>query len=292
MDVLNPTSGLAWCVLAALLTAGCVSSPAPSAGPDATIDVQVDSSTGAITGLVQDDSLVPLAGVTLGILEKNIETTSGKNGEYSFNALAPGTYRVVATKLGYQTTAKAAEVRAGQVSPLNLIMTPVATLKDPHVETIIAQGYIACGFATPVVVVSNTNVCAWDTNHKPQIDFDVVKAKDPKAIVLELTWQRATSATATDLAYGLWKDPGCQPPPCESANRISEVDGESPLQLVVLEKQFDKKLNPEGPTRFSALTFVGTSQAVVVVYQQRVTHYISIFYDAEPAADFTAIPPR
>lgn len=288
-------------VLASLVLAGCLGggSPGPAqVGGPGKIGADISDTTGAIRGLVQDDSLLAVEGATVTITELEARATTDAQGRYVLANLPPGFHRVIASRLGFDTQFQRVEVRVREYAEHSFVLKAVPPLQEAVIEKIIREGYIACGVHYVVGVISNTNVCAWDTTHRPQIDFDVEKARSPAAIVLELQWTRSSGATGDSLAYGLWKDPGCQPPPCEGGNQIAGVEGKSPLKLVVKAKSFERRMNAEGATTFSALTFVGQGENLapgvpvskpVVVFQQRVTHYISVFYNAEPDANYSLI---
>src|SRR6185503_11328191 len=77
--------------------AGASGAPAESVAPPG----QFDESTGAISGIVTDPELVPIAGATLGIQPGEETAMSALDGSFSFSRLAPGDYALLAGALGY-----------------------------------------------------------------------------------------------------------------------------------------------------------------------------------------------
>ena len=78
-----------------------------SCGSDDPVDV-----SGGIVGTVYDSDNTPLQGVELTLSPLGKSTTSSQNGTYSFNDIAPGSYRVQARKSGYQEDTKTVNVDA------------------------------------------------------------------------------------------------------------------------------------------------------------------------------------
>src|SRR3954471_7065827 len=97
-------------LLSGTLLAGCTGGAKGKANSGATADftdlgLEATASTGIIRGIVVDDAIRPLANATVGLQladGKTQNTTSAKDGVFGFDGLAPATYFLHITKLGYR----------------------------------------------------------------------------------------------------------------------------------------------------------------------------------------------
>jgi hypothetical protein len=85
------------------LLAGCTNQGQLQSGdPSASL---VSPDEGLVRGIVLDDQQLPVAEALIGLLtpETNRTTTSGPDGAFQFEAVTPGEYDLVASKIGYVT---------------------------------------------------------------------------------------------------------------------------------------------------------------------------------------------
>lgn len=148
-------SGAAGLTIAFLL-AGCV-------GPSGTLtpridDPDFDDATGAIRGIVVDDQLQPLAAVTIRLDE--LETTESNNGgSFEFRRVDPGDHVLVAFKGGFEAAEQRADVLAGDVTRVQLLLRPLPNAADYH-ETRIQTGVSDCSVAWRAATQNGaSNVC-------------------------------------------------------------------------------------------------------------------------------------
>jgi hypothetical protein len=80
------------------------------------VDVAATDSTGIIRGIVVDDAVRPLASVLV-VLEDGRNTTTSETGTFGFAALAPDTYFLTASRLGFATVKQSTLVAAGVAEP-------------------------------------------------------------------------------------------------------------------------------------------------------------------------------
>lgn len=129
---------LPWLVFLSLILAGCAAeepeileAPAPTSASIApAAPAEFSETKGALAGTVTDDEQIPLAGVTVGILELGLKTASDHAGQFTFSQLAPGTYSLQFALLGYSGAAKHVDVVAGEatstVAVLNRVVIDIA----------------------------------------------------------------------------------------------------------------------------------------------------------------------
>lgn len=137
-----PTIGLAILPVFAALP-GCVGAGSEASGVDA---FGGDESLGAIRGVVVDAEIVPVKAADVELVGHGKVATTDAGGAFSFSALEPGTYTLVASKAGYAGAESAVAVAAGQVAAVSLALTPVA-LNVPYHETILIVALLDCSWA-------------------------------------------------------------------------------------------------------------------------------------------------
>lgn len=87
--------------------------PAPVAAGD---PVWFDDATGAIEGVVLDDSLMPLGGASVAIQGTSIDVETEATGRFGFSYLPPGVAVVMVHKAGFGNASQAVDVQVGHVS--------------------------------------------------------------------------------------------------------------------------------------------------------------------------------
>lgn len=141
-------------ILAALLLAGCNGGPddaTPSDEPASVQDVQVTSTTGAIRGIVIDETITPIGGATLTLTGSAQTTTSADDGGFVFNGLEPGSYFTTATKEGFQPMQASAEVKAGVEPPLLRILLTRLAGNLSYANTQQWSGFTQCAVSATAV---------------------------------------------------------------------------------------------------------------------------------------------
>ncbi|MEP0547326.1 MAG: TonB-dependent receptor [Rhodothermales bacterium] len=92
--------------------------------------------TGAVEGTVRDaDDGSPLPGVNVALLPTERGTVTGPDGRFELLGVAPGTYVLQASFIGYETVAQSVAVRPGEATRASLALTPRSTsLREVVVE--------------------------------------------------------------------------------------------------------------------------------------------------------------
>ena len=124
--------------------------------------------TGGITGTVTSGT-TPLAGVNVSVAGPPQRTTvTGADGRYTITGLAPGSYQVRASRIGYGNTSRAVTVSAGETSTANFTLTT---------EALALEGVVAVGYGTQErrnVAGSITTVTTDATENAPITSIDQI----------------------------------------------------------------------------------------------------------------------
>lgn len=157
-----------------LLLAGCAGGQAPaSAGDPAPSVPEPGEKTGSIAGTVVGDEGIPLAGATVSVVETLDTTNTAPNGTFVFNDLAPGSYRLVVERLGYNQAAKNVDVTAGQTTELSVTLTALVVPAEPYSSIFPVSGHILLGwglfdaFVTWDVLNATCDPCSVDAHFEP-----------------------------------------------------------------------------------------------------------------------------
>jgi hypothetical protein len=297
---------LAWVLASALVVGGCADAPVTSEGESKSNadPAAFDADTGGVEGLVLDDEAAPIVGVQLGIMELDMLTSSDSSGRFSFSRVTPGTYKVFANRLGYDTAGKTLTVRAGEVANLNFELRKLAIVEDTHF-TLQERGLFGCGLSwRPAVLVYGIAACGivssqydrflinWDMKHE---------TARWNTTVFEMKWD-STQVAGKGLEF-IWEV--CAN--CFSV-RFASKAGESPLQVRADESRIQEvvKASKAGSTSsscndknckfisrvFSTPQAVGSSSPadVGITAQQPFDQYVTFFFGSGPTPEFTALP--
>src|SRR5688500_3537126 len=105
-----------------LVLAGCAGSSADAPSPSQE-EIVVDDTTGGLQGLVTDDSLAPIPGAQVGLLERTERTVTDAEGRFQFSSLEPGRAKLAIQALGYTSYASSVEIVAGEIAEVNVQLT-------------------------------------------------------------------------------------------------------------------------------------------------------------------------
>lgn len=301
-----------------LVAAGCVD----NTGPDGSLEDDAsrpvfDDGTGAIRGVVTDDSLAPIAGALLVIVETGHTAFSGERGEYQFSSLPPGTVTVSAEAAGFKAAAKQVEVLAGQVVSVQMLLPPAAS-SDPYHVTQSKSGRILCGAAWRTAPRTNgTRFAACGAgslvgnpievdNYITPFAMSTDNVSTVQSLVFETIWT-ATQAFGNGLRIEWQGFVDLVGPTSEEPLRnFVVVMGSSPLRVLLDDHEIAKNVTEKeprlkycqagGPCRFWAQNWaypstLGPSSQVDVSFyvDQPFTHYITEFYGDYAPRDFSAL---
>ncbi len=126
----------------------------------ADIDVDVSETTGAILGVVVDESIRPVvdALVELKLPDSAKEARTDKEGRFSFSKVPAGSYFLEISKLAYKSAQVTVDVEAGKKNPpFTKVMLERLFSKDPFTEVEKFTGFLVCGYSLGV-----SSTCAND----------------------------------------------------------------------------------------------------------------------------------
>ncbi len=286
---------LALMVVLGVVFSGCVASDASGDPKADSVDPSVvappSDTEGQIRGTITDDSLAPIAGAQIGILNSDPQVVVSTNaaGQFAMVGLLPGTYAVAAQSLGHESATRSVEVAAGEATEVNFVLTPVAIASEARYQTLIGEGYFACGAYLVVTSWGNLHACVFD-EHKPRFVFEVDRT-DLKGIMQEVVWTQSSGLTSQELAVRLqYGEPVCDPF-CSEADMYADETGSSPVRIYT---DMDGELDDKGDAavhKLSSLTFPDGDETPVLVFQQRMTHYVTMFWgEKSNLEDFSAMP--
>lgn len=144
-----PRLGLA-CLLIVTALAGCADG-AESTENDEGPGVGATATTGGIRGVVVDNAIVPIPGVSVRLQDTELATQTDQDGLFVFSGLEPGTYFVEATHPFYSTQQASTVVKAGVDRPdaLRIQLTQII-FDEPQMVPLYLEGYIFCSSNSPV----------------------------------------------------------------------------------------------------------------------------------------------
>jgi len=182
---------LAAATLLAALLAGC-SGGGGEGGPNGPVapDVEVDpdSRFGAVSGVVVDEAIRPVAGAVVQLLSDGRNTTTDEGGQFAFTQLEPGFYAMTATAPRYLATQASADVLPGDTAKVRVQLQPDPSPVPYHV-TLQHDGFMQ-GWATIAeyefqeVTGEAAPLCDCRLNFTPEAV--------PSTIVYEAYWEDTT----------------------------------------------------------------------------------------------------
>lgn len=291
-----------------LMVAGCADKAGDAGGaPGGDGEAQ----PGTLEGVVVDDAIRPVAGVRID-LDNAFNSTTGTDGTFRFDAVAPGAHVVRATKNGYADAVTQVVVAASEPTPLVKLVLLVDASDLAYAEVQKIEGYIECGTDTAnryfaacgtgnvasFILCAQTSVCQGNVTGDSYI---VIQRFDrtPSFLVVEVAW---TPTQLLGSTFSVWLGSATKEqlqfyPETPSVWNITE--GESPLYGTMNSTM----LNDSGIGKdswFLAQMFAGDAGqtgpvALGVVVQQRFEMFLTSFYGYEPPADWrfatTGMPP-
>lgn len=290
--------------------AGCAdANKDPSAGPAQTdesvfegLDLQATSTTGVIRGIVVDEAIRPLAGVSVTIQGRDDATTSNHGGAFGFDGLDPGAYTVAASLAGHVTVQIEATVVAGLDDPdlVKILLGRDASGGAFFTERTF-EGFLECDAATGNwCYLANKHTCTVYsaagqrcTNVTADNSFFAIDVTDlngpPDWTQSELVW-KSTQSVFTYLLTRI--DILVTPPTIEYSN---SSHGNSPLKVTFNRTEAeDHKLGTEGQLGLKVFSYGNPTLcdtnanlcAATAAVNQRITFYVHLFYGYEPPHDW------
>jgi hypothetical protein len=282
--------------LAGVLFAGCsapASEPSPTEGAGfEDLNLKPTASTGIIRGVVVDEAIRPIAGATVLLKgEAPKEATTTADGLFGFANLAPGTYFLTITKLGYFEAQQSTDVVAGVAEPpIVKVQLAVDAANQPFTELLTWTGFFGCGMGTnfggvlppPAPQRLGFNPCAVDAlaceiadvcllNTANTHDFFFGASRIPDFAQAEMVWQ-GTQALGNELNLG-WHD--------EGTSDFKGTSGPSPLVLPATQEEI-LAAHDANITSLLVRVFPGSNTELTVTLQQTFDVYVTYFYGFVP----------
>jgi hypothetical protein len=180
--------------LMSLVFSGCVSGGTDENAPTTSAPVAAPTvETGTISGILVTEDELPIAKVGVVVKETDNETLTDATGAFTFNGLAPGTYTVLASALGFESLARQIDVLAGEVADVRYVMAAVVIKAEPYYVMTPYEGMVQCAFNPYYSVHPCGGVTGEDTD---QFLLTTEPTMPLEEVVLELVWTPATPGTA------------------------------------------------------------------------------------------------
>jgi len=280
---------LAAMVGASLLLAGCAKSAAPSAP-----GVVLDAGRVALSGVVVDEAIRPLAGAEVNVTDVGVNATTDANGLFLL-PVPPGDHVLEVRRAGFGSVRQAVTVPATGLRGLNLQLVPGASTL-PYSTLLKYDGFIVCSLGASYIfseecgegVGTPVGRYGKQSNNAIRADFSP-DSPSLKTMVVEMAWQ-PTSEAGQQLLVLLNTNWTCEPACGGNAVGNGSVQGPSPLLLRVDEADLAGPLRSPNPV-FTTYTLARNGPTDVnVVLQQPFNLFVSMFYyeAAPPGYSFVA----
>jgi hypothetical protein len=294
-----------------VLLSGCASSEAgPAAAPASSStglsgdEAAFDDTSGAITGSVLTDELMPAHNAEVGILETGLRLRTTDAGRFAFSHVKPGDYRIQASALGFKSDIKKVTVVAGAAVEARFQLRAGA-VDGPYHETEIHKGMVRSvtwriGDRCDTIVQPPIGTCLGIQFQDVTFYYD----SDPTwaTYVDEAQWT-PNSAVFHQRAYVFSDFPNVTDfsgvPDFKSPGHF-ETSGKSPVVLRIERTTVQARHVADGSqygrTRFRAVNNFDDVNATVVgvslMLDQPMSVYLSVFYKDPAPLGFTALPDR
>ncbi len=293
--------GLLLLVVLSVAFAGCAKGSAQDVtDPQATNVISVGGEQledgGSITGVITDESVLPLKGAVVGLVEVDGVAMTGENGEFAFENLAPGVYTINAARLGFSSVASRVEVLAGQPTNVHLILQTIAVVES-YLESIEFRMFMACGGGLIGVTFTGGCPAALFPTHDVTADHNVTgPAVALRSLVAELIWQQTSALSSKELRLtgGINETSGNLP---SFEERYYNVQGPSPVYAredASEDEAFDGLDEANERYFIRHRVWVPFSSAdppiVILVFEQPMTIWSTLFYGEEAPENFSALP--
>ena len=310
-----------------VLVSGCVGGGADADEGEvaAAPEVAFDADTGGIEGLVTDDSLVPISGVLVGLVETQNQTTSDAEGRFTFSRVPPGDYTIQIAKLGYAAASKRVTVASGAATEANLVITAIE-VEEVYYLVQNAVGRFGCGFAmknppVPGVVGARPALAGCAATYGTplastdqfRVDFHLqgTNVSRIKSLVMESEWQSTQAMSGGfSMYWEVFQDWGAGTVYTETVRSVASAQGPSPLKAVANNTTFEEGFSEKwtggtglpkycvenGACSIYARAFpyastLGDSSPVdfSVYADQPFRHWVTEFYGEFALEDYTAL---
>ncbi len=309
--------------------AGCVQEPSTPDGKDADVPAappaEFDENTGGIEGTVFDEEGAPVPNVQVAVQAASAEPLTiltDAVGKFSFSSLAPGTYQVFASALGYESAAKAVAVTAGESTSAQFVLVKITLINAYH-EILMFKGFFDCTWANPTGsgncgYIGQTNGTTGNPLEPQWVNskrkWNYLAGPGAMSVLHDLTWTPGSFATGSKMGMTLSHGPLEDGTQRTGTHRFCAASGFNPVQLQWTREDIEDDgecltgsaqvggsiagpptIDPEGlllqsfvSTGVGQVPVLNEDLPVGVAYQQPFDLYVSLFYGEESPEGFTA----
>jgi hypothetical protein len=278
-------------VILAMALSGCSKGSAKTTDdPSGTNVIQATDAplgSGSIEGVVTDDTLLPIQGAMVGILEVEGVAVTGADGAFAFRGLAPGAYVVQVNRLGFDAVSTKVDVVAEEVAPVQVILTPIV-IQDTFVDVIQINLYMGCGGG--LLVTSFTGGCAWTSTN---VAGDHNVTGEVLSVVGELIWQQTAVLSSQEMTLTVGHNETRDAAGFTGFDHAyGSATGPSPVRVM----EHAKFKGITGSTedglfmRFRVWTPGNAGGLPLLVLEQPLTVWSSMFYGEPATEDYSALP--
>lgn len=306
--------------IVALLLAGCSSGDPPAASDDAPgatdLGLEATETTGLIRGIVVDEAIRPLANATVTLVgDVPVRQTTGSDGAFGFDGLAPGTYFLKVAKLGYFDIQQSADVVAGLANPDAVKVQLVRDVSfQAFSEAFVYEGFIECTTSALVLCGAPNAIeplmCAGADPLPPlcygqltndRFTFTQFFSPNATMVQTELVWQTNQAASPALYLEVEALTPDC--PQTDLSTTLNGTSGASPIFVRVFSETLEEyEIGPDCGIYYSVFSGdatgdpTGEGVPVGVTVEQRFTAYTHAFYGYLPPVDWrfsvdSTVPP-
>lgn len=205
-----------------IVLSGCVgAAPGDTAGQDATgpanlpdaPEPEANETTGSLTGVVTGDEGLPIPNVAVVVVETLAETRTDKAGRYTFNGLDATEYRLVFERVGYEEVTRKAEVRAGEVTELDVVLPALEIQIEPYHTSFSKKAYLHFGQYQTQLLLNHVNNSNMNEATCDPCRFDLDPPANVTSAMTEAMYERAVDAPSVNHKFGIvfWRDGGLAP---------------------------------------------------------------------------------
>lgn len=195
-----PAVALAVLPAVAALLAGCSGGTGETPVEDVPdLGLEATATTGVLRGVVVDEAIRPLAGVSIVASSAGQADRTGASldtGFFGFDGLAPGTWFVMANHTGYFEVQGSAEVVAGVAEPPVLKLQLVRDVANtPYAVLSKIEGYLECGLSVVALCAVGQGLPVVGNLTNDRFSGVVAVDRPPHWIQSEMVWEPTTAAS-------------------------------------------------------------------------------------------------
>lgn len=199
-----------WALTLAVVLAGCAEEPASEEQADDfdDVDVRVSDTTGAILGVIVNDAIVPVADVTVALLNTERSTTTDETGRFVFDDVPAGSHFLQASKALHEPVQFSVDVVAGDDEPpITKVQINRLFQAEPYLSIIQNSGFFTCTQAGVPGYLYSSSPChsvapgadlceLGGACLDQQRDFHADVDAGWQTMVFEMTWEPSASGTS------------------------------------------------------------------------------------------------